>query len=165
MNMKNLFFGGLTMLAVVALTFASCSEEAETDKPYVGDWHTKAYYNADTVLEQMFITFTNTTFEDIVKQGLTADAMSEAVKVKGDVEYVEDGKINIILQAVSAGGSPYIDKENEEAFNLAFEATIGQAMKEEFEARYIITGDNTMGLIIPVKYMGMEFTDTLNLMK
>lgn len=175
--MKNYFFLTLMTVLCFSLVFISCDDEdKEDDKPYAGTWETEAYNSMNfatqqPIKEKMTITFTNTTFEDKISQGASADAMAIATKVKGDVTEVSDGNVEVEITGVALQDGTYImkdsDKTNfEEIFYLQSEVAfgIGHVLKEKFTAKYELDGDKMM-LILPVKnpITSGEVTDTLNL--
>ncbi|MCG8697940.1 MAG: hypothetical protein MI922_07795 [Bacteroidales bacterium] len=176
--MKNYFFLTLMTVLCFSLVFVSCDDEdKEDDKPYAGTWETEAYSSMNfatqqPIKEKMTITFTNSTFEDKISQGASADAMSIATKVKGDVTEISDGSVEVSITGVALGDGTYLMKESDlEQFNKAFYLKspqafgIGNVLKEKFTAMYELDGDK-MKLILPVKnplVEGEELTDTLNL--
>ena len=163
MNTKYLLLG-LTILAISSMVFISCSEEeTETNKEYVGEWHTAVYDNLTGIKEQMEVTMTNTTFEDVVFQGTTESNLVEATAVQGSISFIEDGKFKVVISDIKVGsGTSWINKESSSTqFYTYFNAGIGQIMLEEFTANYELVDANSLRLIIPVTYG----TDTLNLTK
>lgn len=164
---KRIYFSCITVaLTVFAFTLTSCEEETTSDenKAYVGEWETNVYPSVTGAMEKMYVTLTNTTFEDVVYQGASAEAIGFATAVKGDITFVEDGKIDVDITAVKVGSESgsYVEKASDETqFYAFFNGGIGQIMLESFTATYEVIDESSMRLIIPVTYG----TDTLNLTK
>ncbi len=155
------------LLAVLLIT--ACEKDEEKNKDYYGGWESNAYDSYSTqgiaIKEKMAFTFTNNTFEDEVYQGLTADALTLAVGIKGDIENPEVGKMDAEINEISIQGGPYTDKQTDPtSFYTKFDGSIGMMLYEEFSLEYTIDVD-TMILELPVKNPagGDDIMETLRL--
>lgn len=148
----------------------SCDKDDDIiDKAYVGKWQTAVYESysltGDPISEQMTFTFTNSTFEDKIHQGADATSLAFASAIKGIISDATDTEMNVEINQLSIIEGIYISKESSpESFQSTWDATLGNLLKEEFKATYVINGDK-MQMILPVKYMDMVVNDTLNLTK
>lgn len=157
-------------LGTIMGTINSCDKEETTpDKVFVGKWQTAVYesYNLEgnPVAEQMTFIFTNNTFEDKIQQGTDANSLIFASAIKGTLSDVTDSTMNAEINELSVIQGIYINKENNpDNFQSTWDATLGKLLNEQFVATYIVNGDK-MQMILPVKFMGQQTIDTLNLNK
>ena len=167
-NIKELTIRLFPYLLAV-LFFTACEDDEEKNKDYFGQWESNAYDSYSTqgvaIKEKMVFTFTNTTFEDEIYQGLTADALAIAVGIRGDIQNPEQGIMDAEINEIAIQGGAYTDKNTDStAFYTKFNGSIGAMLYEEFSLDYTIDVD-TMLLELPVKNPlgGDDITETLRL--
>jgi hypothetical protein len=151
---KTNFLLFLTLLFCSILLVTSCKkDDEETKNPYYGKWQSKAYGSPITpgALEKMVFDFTNTTFEDKVYQGVSADALQLVSGIRGSVDYTAPSTLDAEVNEISVGGSPYVNKNDDPTtFATFFALSMGAILDEEFTATYTMDGDS-MIFSLPVK--------------
>ena len=155
MKKKNYFLFVLSVAALFSTILISCSKDEEESKPYVGEWESTEYTNLSGATEKMEITLTNTTFEDHIFQG-TPGSLNEATAVKGTVNYIEEGKLNIDITDISVLGTAFVNKESDSVtFYGRWNVSVGQILDINFDASYTLTNENnSMTFVIPLKIGG-----------
>ena len=161
MKKSNLFLIPVLLVSTLML-ISSCKkdDDSETKNPYYGKWQSRVYSSAlaQGVLEKMVFDFTNTTFEDKVYQGLSADALQPAAGIKGDIVYTAPATIDAEINEISVGGSPYVNKNDDPTtFATYFALSMGALLEEEFTATYSFDGD-TLVMSLPVKISDQPIT-------
>lgn len=160
---KTNFYLNLTVILLALVVLSSCKKDDDDDdakNDYYGKWQSKVYPSLTTAgaVEKMVFDFTNTTFEDKVYQGITADAMQPAAGIKGDIVYNAPSTLNADINEISVQGSPYINKSVDATmFATYFGATLGKILDEQFIATYKFEGD-TMILYLPMKGSDQKIT-------
>lgn len=154
MNKRMNFFFRLTVILTAITVFSACGDDdEETKNDYYGTWESRVYpANATlTLFEKMEFTFTNTTFEDKVYQGASADAIGLACGMKGEIIYNAPSTLNAEISDISIQGGAYTNKVSDRtAFDGKFSISLGTRLNEEFVATYTFSND-TMILLIPMK--------------
>jgi len=159
---KTNFYLNLIVILFALVVLSSCKKDDDDDvkNDYYGKWQSKVYPSLTTAgaVEKMVFDFTNTTFEDKVYQGISADALQPAAGIKGDIVYNAPSTLNAEINEVSVQGSPYINKSvDATSFATYFGATLGKILDEQFIATYEFVGD-TMIFNLPVKGSDQKIT-------
>lgn len=156
--MKKILNSLLALTLLVALfTFTSCeSDDDEPNKPYVGEWESAVYplrhpVSGDTVgWEKMVFTFTNTTFEDAIYQGQTADAVVSNLSMGGDIANPAEGELEADINILTVQGTAIKKATQPDLFETTFNTFLAERLDQSFDATYTIDGE-TMVLTIPIK--------------
>jgi hypothetical protein len=153
MKRTNFFLILVTMVSTLVIISSCKKDSEETKNPYYGKWQSRAFNSPTdpTTFEKMVFDFTNTTFEDKVFQGASADALQQAAGIKGTIDYTAPSTIDVTVTEVSVGGSPYVDKSvDATTFETFFALSVGTLLDEQFTATFAVVGDS-LELTLPVK--------------